>query len=58
MDIQAVFFDMGGTLETVWYTPEQRLQADLWPEGNVFFPPGSICDWVRRNFIKLVSSRL
>jgi putative hydrolase of the HAD superfamily len=27
MGIQAVFFDMGGTLEKVWYTPEQRLQA-------------------------------
>ncbi len=27
MGIQAVFFDMGGTLERVWYTPEQRLQA-------------------------------
>lgn len=27
MTVQAVFFDMGGTLERVWYTPEQRLQA-------------------------------
>jgi putative hydrolase of the HAD superfamily len=27
MGIQAVFFDMGGTLERVWYTSEQRLQA-------------------------------
>jgi putative hydrolase of the HAD superfamily len=27
MDIQAVFFDMGGTIETFWYTPELRLRA-------------------------------
>jgi putative hydrolase of the HAD superfamily len=27
MGIKAVFFDMGGTLEKVWYTPELRLQA-------------------------------
>ncbi len=26
MGIQAVFFDMGGTLERVWYTPEMRLK--------------------------------
>jgi HAD superfamily hydrolase (TIGR01549 family)/HAD superfamily hydrolase (TIGR01509 family) len=27
MTIQAVFFDMGGTVETYWYTAELRLQA-------------------------------
>lgn len=27
MTIRAVFFDMGGTLETFWYTPELRLRA-------------------------------
>lgn len=27
MTIRAVFFDMGGTLETFWHTPELRLQA-------------------------------
>src|SRR5512136_248772 len=27
MTIQAVFFDMGGTLERIWYTPEYRRQA-------------------------------
>ena len=27
MEIQAVFFDMGGTIETFWYTPELRLRA-------------------------------
>jgi putative hydrolase of the HAD superfamily len=27
MTFQAVFFDMGGTIETYWYTPEFRLQA-------------------------------
>jgi putative hydrolase of the HAD superfamily len=27
MDLKAVFFDMGGTLERFWYTPEDRLQA-------------------------------
>jgi putative hydrolase of the HAD superfamily len=27
MSIRAVFFDMGGTIETFWYTPELRLQA-------------------------------
>lgn len=27
MIIQAVFFDMGGTLERFWFTPESRLQA-------------------------------
>ena len=27
MSIQAVFFDMGGTIETYWYTHELRLQA-------------------------------
>jgi putative hydrolase of the HAD superfamily len=27
MSIQAVFFDMGGTLERFWHTPEIRLQA-------------------------------
>jgi putative hydrolase of the HAD superfamily len=27
MGIRAVFFDMGGTLETFWYTPEVRLRA-------------------------------
>jgi len=29
MTVQAVFFDMGGTLERVWYTSKQRLQATL-----------------------------
>jgi len=27
MALQAVFFDMGGTIEKFWYTPEIRLQA-------------------------------
>jgi putative hydrolase of the HAD superfamily len=27
MPIQTVFFDMGGTIETFWYSPEMRLQA-------------------------------
>jgi putative hydrolase of the HAD superfamily len=27
MTIRAVFFDMGGTIETFWHTPELRLQA-------------------------------
>jgi putative hydrolase of the HAD superfamily len=27
MTIQAVFFDMGGTIETFWHTPELRLKA-------------------------------
>ncbi len=27
MSIKAVFFDMGGTVETYWYTPELRLRA-------------------------------
>ena len=27
MGLQAVFFDMGGTLERVWYTTEQRVKA-------------------------------
>ena len=27
MAINAVFFDIGGTLERSWYTPEQRLQS-------------------------------
>jgi putative hydrolase of the HAD superfamily len=27
MTIRAVFFDMGGTIETFWHTPEQRLDA-------------------------------
>jgi putative hydrolase of the HAD superfamily len=27
MTLQAVFFDMGGTIETFWYTPELRLKA-------------------------------
>ena len=27
MTVQAVFFDMGGTIETIWYTPELRLEA-------------------------------
>jgi hypothetical protein len=27
MGIQAVFFDMEGTFERVWYTPEMRLQV-------------------------------
>jgi putative hydrolase of the HAD superfamily len=27
MTIRAVFFDMGGTIETFWYTPELRLRA-------------------------------
>jgi putative hydrolase of the HAD superfamily len=27
--IQAIFFDMGGTLERVWHTPEERLRAAL-----------------------------
>ncbi len=27
MTIQTVFFDMGGTIDTFWYSPEMRLQA-------------------------------
>ncbi len=27
MSIQAVFFDMGGTIETFWHTPALRLEA-------------------------------
>ncbi len=30
MTIQAVFFDMGGTIETYGWTPELRIQADSW----------------------------
>ena len=27
MTVKAVFFDMGGTIDTFWYSPEMRLQA-------------------------------
>ena len=30
MTVQAVFFDMGGTIETYGWTPELRIQADGW----------------------------
>ena len=27
MTVKTVFFDMGGTIDTFWYSPEMRLQA-------------------------------
>ena len=27
MTVKAVFFDMGGTIDTFWYSPEMRLQV-------------------------------
>ena len=52
MTIKAVFFDMGGTLQTFTYDQQLRLNSNPRVSNRLIKMPASICIWILSNYLK------